>query len=163
MSCGTALNDLEMKHYIPDCQVMRYQELVSDKRPLNTILSKGPIVLLYETKPASGHWTAIFKTAWNTIECFDSYGFEPDEQLSFVPKSYRKVSKQDHTHLIRRLLASGLPVEYNNYRFQKMSPKISTCGRHCIARLAFRHMPIDDYAKMIGFPADSLVTQAIPI
>ena len=122
--------------------------LYSDVHKIPTIdVLLGPhrkCVLLYQTSHNYGHWCCVWEHN-NTIFFFDSYGSMPDSQLKFVPPDLKKELNSNHNYLIRLLYNSGKKVEFNQYQFQKREPDVSTCGRHCIARLRFPEISIDDY------------------
>ncbi|MDO8931584.1 MAG: hypothetical protein Q7U97_04255 [Rhodocyclaceae bacterium] len=159
------LSDQEMRYYLPHAAVMTYPQMAAAAHEGHTLDSlmgtDGVLILLYEIERRRGHWTAVFRRD-AALECFDSYGYVPDDELSFVPSHYKKQSMQDHTWLLRLLKKSGCRVEYNGAELQKPSSGVSTCGRHCIARIAFRAMPIEAYVKMMGPHCDETVLRSVP-
>ena len=119
----------------------------------------GSAFILYEWKPNFGHWISINKLDKNTIEVFDSYGVEPDEELGWVPKKFRKKSNQDFAYLAQLLYDSGYNIDYNHYVFQKKGKDISTCGRHSALRIVFKDLPLEEYYEIFGGnDSDELVT-----
>jgi Ulp1 family protease len=106
------------------------------------------LVLLYELRPRLGHWMCVFQRNKTTIEVFDSLGFFPDAELQFIPRSYRSISGQDHTYLIKALLDSGKKIEYNEQQLQHDDPTINTCGRWVVARIRCRNMSIKKFQFM---------------
>lgn len=161
-----SLSDTDMRYYLPKANIMTYPQMATlarDGHTINEMLgSDGVLILLYEIAHRRGHWTAVIQRDPTTIECFDSYGYIPDDELSFVPHHYKKESLQNHTYLLHLLEKSGCRIEYNGAELQKPAPGISTCGRHCIARVAFRAVPIEKYVKMMGKHCDSVVLRAVP-
>ena len=105
------------------------------------------MVLLYETRQNFGHWVCVFKVDKNTIEHFDSYGLKPDEELKFVPENFRKVNYLDYPHLTALLYFSKYDVIYNECQLQKYLEDVNTCGRWVTARLAYRMIPQEEFAK----------------
>jgi hypothetical protein len=110
-----------------------------------------PFCLLYEMQPNTGHWCLVHDTV-NTdgvpcIEMFDSYGIFPDNELNWVTPDFKKVSGQQHTHLLRLLLNSERPIAYNNVCLQGKGT--STCGRWCILRHKNGHMSNEKFCEEV--------------
>ena len=40
-------------------------------------------------------------------------------------------------------------MTYNPYNLQAMREGVNTCGKHCVSRLNYKDMHIDDYVNMI--------------
>ncbi len=106
------------------------------------------MIILYETQKGNGHWTAVFENR-GRVNCFDSYGIVPDNELKFIDSHFRRQSDQDMPHLSALMYEYGKPVEYNNYRLQKLADSVATCGKHCVIRLLLRTLPVDAYAKLM--------------
>lgn len=152
--------------------IITYKELYKYKN-INEALGKyNALIILYEAKPNIGHWVVLWKTPHNkTIEFFDPYGMIPDEELKWIPLTFRQQSQQLQKKIVEMLYDSSSEyiIEYNNYRFQNIKDlNIATCGRHCVLRLYFRNLPIDSYYKMIfkackyyGCNPDELVSALI--
>jgi len=146
--------------------VFTYPQL-SNYKHIDEILDPyDSCVILYMTKKNYGHWCCLTKNN-DRISFFDPYGEDnlPDEQLKNIPEHFREDSNQEFPHLTYLLYASGYPIEYNNYQFQKHQKDTNTCGRHCVNRLRNRHLNIDQYynmmnseAKRLGVDYDQLVT-----
>jgi hypothetical protein len=130
-------------------KIISYPELTKYKNIFDALKPYGSFVLLYLTKPNYGHWTCVISHL-DRLEVFDSYGdVEPDEQLDYVPMSIKKRTKQDFPYLTKLLYESGMPVEYNNFKFQKYGNGTATCGRHVATRLLFKNLYIDDYVALM--------------
>ena len=114
--------------------------------------------LLYETADHYGHWTCLFvrknKRGKPIIEHFDSYGFKPDQELTFAQKQFRDENNMDHTYLLKLLYDTKLPIEYNQFKLQKEHQGINTCGRWCVLRLITREYPIETFAKVMRSHGD---------
>ena len=132
----------EMIEWIPRATLLRQYDLMNYRE-----LPQLPIIILYEIKKDFGHWVIVLRTS-EGIEHFDSYGFKPDEELSFIPPEYKKASGQDKQHLLKLLYESGENIHYNDYVFQG-APPTATCGRWCIFRFMFSYLNIDQFAEMI--------------
>jgi hypothetical protein len=85
---------------------------------------------------------------------FDSYGIFPDNELNWVTPDFKKVSGQQHTHLLRLLLNSEKPIAYNNVRLQGKGT--STCGRWCILRHKNRHMSNEQFCDEVKNDCSSM-------
>jgi len=123
-------------------------------------------ILLYLTKPNYGHWVCVLKHP-DRIEFFDPYGGNniPDNELDMIDHNVKKITNQDYPYLSKLLYDSGYPIEYNNYQFQEHANDINTCGRHCIVRVLFKHLLLDEYydhmnqlCKKYNMNYDELVT-----
>jgi|GEM_PF-1338307 len=123
-------------------------------------------ILLYLWKPNYGHWNCVIKHP-DRIEFFDPYGEPniPDHVLDKVDDDVKRITNQDYPYLSKLLYDSGLPIEYNNYQFQEKDKDIKTCGRHCIVRVLFKDLLLDEYYQLMsqlsmktGLNYDQLVT-----
>jgi hypothetical protein len=123
----------------------------------------GHCIILYESMPNNGHWTALMKRPRGRLEFFDSYGLTPDSELGWLDPEWKRQSKQTHTNLIRLMLKSPYTLEYNDHKLQGKGREIATCGRHVVCRIRCRRMNIDNYAKMIssvdGMSPDDVVVR----
>ena len=91
----------------------------------------------------------MFKLKNNTLEFFDSYEMEPDDELDYVSKKYRVVLHEDKSYLSKLLYECQYNIDYNEYKFQKIGEHIKTCRRHCVYRLNCRKMRLKDFAIII--------------
>jgi len=151
----------ELQQWIPNATIINYSELKN-----YNILPKLPIILLYEIKKGFGHWVTILRTP-EGIEHFDSYGFVPDDELSFVPEYFKYESNQNYKYLLNLLYESGEQINYNPYPLQK-GDNTATCGRWAVLRNLFNYLTTDQFAKMINktskqlnITSDELVSLAI--
>ena len=113
------------------------------------LLDKGSVVILYKSKPDFGHWTALLKTP-EGIEYFDSYGNPIEGAKERIDSRFLKQTNQYENILAELLydaMLSGIPIHYNQYKLQKRSKKISTCGKHVVVRILNRHLTIDEYER----------------
>ena len=111
---------------------------------------QGRAILLFPTESkTSGHWTALIRHP-SYIEFFDPYGDGPDDgQSDGMSEERVRALEVDRPYLTRLLRESGLPVYYNHHAFQRTSPDVNTCGRHCVTRLYFSKLSLDDYTKVL--------------
>ena len=160
------MSDSEVRDFLPDATLLTYPdfaELVKRGMTLSEFLGPSKTaILLYETKPRTGHYVTVFERPGNIVEVFDSLGYVPDDELEFIPKHYRDVSNQDHSYLLWLLRNSGKHIEYNEVPLQKDKPGVATCGRWCIWRIANRNMPLKTFQQAFyGCSGDILVSSLI--
>lgn len=132
--------------------IVANRDLANVKR-IEQVLKHGACVVLYETKPRSGHWCCVYLRNPKEIQWFDSYGLMPDSELQFIDRGFRRRSNQVSTHLTRLLLEwmqrTGGKVKYSQYRLQKLSPRDNTCGRFVVLRLMLRDLDEDEFAEVV--------------
>lgn len=145
-------------------RVLTYTELTNHNDIADVLSPHGSFVLLYLSKSDYGHWCCVIQHP-DRIEFFDPYGTFIDDELKHISGDFRKKSDQMFPHLTELLYNSGLPIEYNQYRFQKHGKNINTCGRHVSVRILLKHMLLDEYhdfiintAKKLKTDPDGLVT-----
>lgn len=157
-----ALSDTDIRRLLgSDIAIHNYPDL-EDMRSIDELFdAKGRAILLYPNSgPTSGHWVTLIRRP-DKIEFFDSYGDAPDTQNDELPTSYLKTLDADRPHLTRLLRASGLPVFYNQHKFQHESPNVATCGRHAVVRLLYAPFSLAKYKAIIdksGMSADDFVS-----
>jgi hypothetical protein len=149
-------NDIKIWNY-PQLQDLNSAEELFD--------SKGRAILLFpNSSPTSGHWTCLINRP-NSIEFHDSYGDAPDTaQKGGMSKGRLEMLDIEKPDLTRLLRATGKPVYYNHHQFQKESPNIATCGKHCVVRLLYAPYSLDKYASIIkksGMSADEFVSGVV--
>ena len=87
--------------------ILSYQDLTHFKNIYDALGPYKSLVILYETESGYGHWVCLFENDDSSIQFFDSYGYEPDAELKFVPKYFRKQSNQELPHLTALLYNSN--------------------------------------------------------
>ena len=140
----------DIKRFLPHTRVLTYPEFATMNSIDEAFGPDGTCVFLYETSHGYGHWCALFKRPKNQVEVFDSYGYVPDDELKLIPKHFRKINNETRPHLAFLLQASPYQIHYNPYRLQSDARDVATCGRHCVARLWHRQLPIEDYAHRLA-------------
>lgn len=148
-------------------KVLTYKQLPQFKNINQLLEPYKNFIMLYLAKPNYGHWTCVLKHP-DRIEFFDPYGGNnniPDTVLDKIDVNVRNTTNQNYPYLSRLLDQSRYPIEYNNYQFQQHKSDIKTCGRHCIVRVLFKNLLLDDYYKLmtslchkLGLNYDQLVT-----
>lgn len=135
---ANALND--------EINILTYRELIKIN-DLDIILGPNKAcVILYETKDNFGHWVLCFERNNGNIEFFDSLSYFPDDELSFISKSYKIKNNICYPYLIRLFYDSNRQIEYNDHKLQH--DKSSTCARWCIVRYLLKNLHIDDFAQL---------------
>lgn len=160
------MSDSEIRSWLPRASVLVYSGFAAQVKagvPLRTIMGPSQtLVLLYETRPRQGHWVVVFERPTGAVECFDSLGYLPDNELEFVPRSYRGVSDQDHSWLLWALAQDGRSVEYNEVPLQRDVPGVATCGRWCVLRVACRDASVAQFQRAFkGLDGDGLVAELV--
>jgi hypothetical protein len=126
-------------------------------------------IILIESQKNSGHWVAMVR-CHNDFCFFDSYGYNPIQNLNFISKSMNKLLGQeisDFSNLFKKLKKGTFELEYNKKKFQKVSPDINTCGRWCIIfiskwllgySLKEFQLFIENQKKESGYSYDEIIT-----
>jgi hypothetical protein len=140
----------ELQRYLPKTCIWVYPDFASMSSIDDALGAEDDCVFLYETSQGFGHWCALFKQNGSAIEVFDSYGYIPDDELMLIPKHFRKVNNESRPHLSWLLQSSPYKIHYNPFRLQSDAADVSTCGRHCVARLWHRHLTINQYADRLA-------------
>lgn len=146
-----ALWDYDIKRLLNNkIKILTYNQLKQYNDIYDIFYPYGYFILLYMSKQNYGHWCCVLLHK-DRIEFFDPYGGnnEPDEQLEHINKQFKKQSNQDYPYLTKLLYESGVPIEYNDHKFQRLASNIKTCGRHCVVRIKHRDKLIDDYYEFI--------------
>jgi hypothetical protein len=136
---------------------------------IESVLKDNSAVILYEKQPKNGHWVALIRN-YNrkrnrpTIEFFDSYGMFPDDEKKYIDNGFLNQSDQKYNKLSELLVKASdkYDIEFNNYRLQKKTKDVSTCGRHVISRILLKDLDIDEYNKFMksfkGYSPDDIAT-----
>jgi len=134
-----------------------YERLYEFNNLLDVLQGKDGVIILYQYTKYQGHYCLLMRHKNGDVEWFDSLGYQPDYELKYMP--YDK--EPQLSTLIRRYENSGGKVVINKNKFQRDTDNISTCGRHCIVRYAFREMNLTEYTvflKTTKIGYDNLVT-----
>jgi len=132
-----------------DVSIMVYSDL-ENINDINDIFNKSNnVALLYETKKNYGHWVGLLKYD-NTIEFFDPYGLNIDEELKYAHYNVRTTTEgMLEPHLSCLLKSSGYNIIHNKVKLQKFLPAVNTCGRHVALRIKFKNMPLSKYTGLL--------------
>lgn len=145
-----------------DVKIWNYPQLQDLDSAEELFDDKGRAILLFpNSSPTSGHWTCLINYP-KIIEFFDPYGDAPDTaQKGGMSKGRLEMLDIEKPDLTRLLRATGKPVYYNHHQFQKESPNVATCGKHCVIRLLYAPYSLDKYDSIIkksGLSADNFVS-----
>lgn len=149
-----SLSDDDIKAFFNNkVKIIKYSDL--DGMTIDDLLNPyGRCVILFEIEEFNnGHWTILMKC--NTLKeglfilFFDSYGYEPENELRYQTKDFSRVSHQDRGLLLKILYNQNLPVHYNNYHLQKLKSGINTCGRWVCVRGIFPDLNEQDFATIM--------------
>lgn len=136
---------LNLSHMLWLCHPSRVTLITKDNKgdilkKIDKRRKKGEIsnfLIHYETGNNNGvrhgHWCAIAVKNDN-VYFFDPLGLFPDDELKKISPVYRSISGQDERDIAKTLLRlkrAKYNIHYNDIKFQKDSPEISTCGRYC--------------------------------
>jgi hypothetical protein len=144
-----ALTGREMKEMLPDATLHCFKDL-RNIRSIYELLGAGKTaIILYELQPGNGHWTLVFERPDGVIECFDSLGYVPDDEIGFIPKRFREESQQENTHLLNLLANVKSRIEYNEKELQKNAPGVNSCGRWVIYRIMHKNLSIKKFQEYV--------------
>lgn len=141
-----SLSLAEIRDIVGDsANVTTYRD-VHECNTIEDLLKNNACILLYFSTENYGHWITILRHP-HSIEFFDPVGLFPDAMLMKVDPRVNKYYHQNHSYLLKLLYESKIPVEYNNYKLQEKDPRITTCGRHAIMRVACKDIGLEDYVR----------------
>jgi hypothetical protein len=131
------------------CKIVLYPDL-HKYHDIDQLFDKNNCcIILYEAKPRYGHWCVLIKFEPNSIEFFNPYGGLPDNSLDYIDPEFRIKNNEFIPYLSQLMYNSPYHLFYNEFQFQKKSPDIKTCGRHCVVRSMNRKMDIYQYKNMM--------------
>ena len=160
-----SLSDQEIRLLCPSANFILYSSLESYDNVDEILSESGKCIILYLTEPRSGHFVCLFKRDKNILSYFNSYGFEPDDELFIKPISKEEMIEynEDKPELFRLMYNSPYKLEYNDYKLQSRKNGVNTCGKHVIVRLHNSDYTPDQYAKKLiklGNP-DKVVSEIV--
>ena len=141
------------------CNIMVYEELENMSSIDQAFKGKEGLILLYQKENNNGHWCLLFKENASTLNWFDPYAYQIDEELKFSDYNLRKHQGQQVPHLTALIENSKYNLVQNKTRFQKMANDINTCGRHVCVRFRMREYSNEEYNSLFkGVDADFYVS-----
>ena len=150
-----ALGDQDVQEKLPtDTKIILYNDLAGVEDIAELMDEKGRIVMLYPREsPTVGHWVCMFVNKDGDLEYFDPYGDEPEgTKRDLSPEKLAELGIEEDIliPLMKRSAEKrGKGVVFNSFQYQKLAPGINTCGRHCVARLAFHQATAEEYKKIL--------------
>jgi len=156
------LSDSDIRKILgKDIKIITYPDLNNMSDIRQAFDKKGRCIMLYLTQSAtSGHWVCMLNKK-GSIEYFDPYGEPPEKALQTVPMEEREEWGESQPVLTHLLKASGKPVFYNKYPFQKDKQDVNTCGRHSVVRCLYAPNTLEEYKKVMdssGMTPDNFVS-----
>jgi hypothetical protein len=141
------------------CRVIAYEELGSCNTIDECFKGKEGLIVLYQKTRKNGHWILLFKENANTLNFFDPYNFQMDEELKFSDYNLSVHNGVKTPHLTTLIKKSNYKLNQNKTRFQKMANDINTCGRHVCVRFRMRSYSNKEYDSLFkGVDADFYVS-----
>jgi hypothetical protein len=116
-------------------KIMVYPDLAQTNNILDILPEdKCVVFILLRTSENSGHWTCVCRNG-QSIYYFDSYGVDPDGELSHISSGLRYELHENVKSLTRLIstIPDGFTFSYNHTQFQEYSPSVNTCGKWCYA------------------------------
>jgi hypothetical protein len=144
------------------CNIVLYSELGDVNDIFDILKPYGACIILYETKPNYGHWTALMSNKVKgtadkekrVLEYFDSYGMPMDDAIERNIDNIRSILPEKWLSRLVKQAADQGKIDgliWNNKRLQAFKPGVATCGRWCALRVAMRWMPLSKFQeKFIG-------------
>jgi len=130
-----AMGEDDIRDFFPKAKIIRYTNLKKYKSLKELLPKKNDYAfILYQNSEYEGHWTLIIRHG-NYIEYYDSYGNKIDEPLNWISKEQNNKLGIHEPYLSNLIKGAGLPLYYNDKKFQDENNEINTCGRHAIMRL----------------------------
>ena len=144
-----------------DIKIITYPQLAQMRDIRQAFDKKGRCIMLYLTESESaGHWVCMLNKK-DHIDFFDPYGEPPEAALKTVPDEEKEEYGEGQPYLTQLFKASGKPVYYNTYPFQKDKADVNTCGRHSVVRCLYAPYTLEQYKKCIdesGMSPDNFVS-----
>lgn len=156
-----ALSDSDIRTLLGSgTKITTYPELEGVRSIDELFDRKGRAILFVpQTDETTGHWTCLIKRG-RTIEFFDPYGEPPESQKDTIPSSLLERMRMKEPLLADLLLESPYKLIFNKEQVQELADDVQTCGRHCVSRLLFAHLPVAKYRhhiKKSGLSPDEFV------
>ena len=152
---GYALSDQDIMRLNPRTKLLLYEDVKGYPTIEHLLHPFDSVIILYEwerTRDASiGHYITVNRVNDGIIEHFDSYGIKPDKELDQLKDSsqaFRKMTGQDQKYLLNLYAQARSPIAYNQYKLQSLDDGVATCGRYAVLRSRYKHMPLDEFARI---------------
>jgi hypothetical protein len=141
------------------CRIVAYEELEKCQSIDECFAGKEGLIILYQKTNNNGHWTLLFKENNNTLNFFDPYAYQMDEELKFSDYNLRVHNGVETPHLTALIEKSNYKLNQNKVKYQKFANDINTCGRHVCVRFRMRSYSNKEYESLFkGVDADFYVS-----
>jgi len=144
--CHHPLSNEDITRIVPNCRFVPYEQL-HQYTTLDQLLPtpNSKVVILYQLAKV-GHWICLFYNHQGCqLQCFDSLGYKPDDELKDVDPQFLHSKHQDRPYLTYLLAQSRVPVNYSPYKLQKHHT--STCGMWAVCRMLYDQLGCDEFAS----------------
>ena len=141
------LSDAEVRAIVKKpITVIKYSELDNYNNMEDLFKECDRVLLLYESKINSGHWTCLINQP-KQIVFFDPYSLEPDSQLAFTNIKFRESIGIKKPYLSYLMYKTKKPIDYNNVQLQVLKEGVETCGYWCAVRMMCDDINNDRFNK----------------
>ena len=141
------------------CRIVPYEELENCKTIDECFDGKQGLILLYQKTNNNGHWCLLSKENANTLNWFDPYSYQMDEEIKFSDYNLRVHNGVETPHLTALIEKSNYKLNQNKVRFQKMANDINTCGRWVACRFRMRSYSNKEFESLFkGVDGDFYVS-----
>lgn len=134
----------ELINLAPNTNIFMYHQLHNLSNWKQLFPVHNQTFILYEWKPENGHWCALVTGPYG-LEFFDPYGYMIDHWIGELPPQMGRQLHEDHQHLLRLINQYPGDIWFNHFKFQRESPRIKTCGKHCLIRILNNHICMYKY------------------
>lgn len=135
------ISNIDIKEANPTTNVIIYSDLQNINNVESLFGEDNTCILLYELDSEVGHWICLLHyPEINTIEVFDSYGMDIDEELN----KYKHKEK----YLSKLLYNSGKRLKVNKTRLQQFKEYVNTCGRWALMRSIFNNYNNEQFTSL---------------
>lgn len=156
-----SFNQRDIRRVSGCSNIMEYGQLAKYNSIDAVLGAQKAVIILYTTKEDYGHWVCL--TLVNReLEFFDSYAFQMDDELKYIPKYHRREMGEDTPHLTVLVRRSKYNLTQNKTQLQTFAEHINTCGRWVSARVRLRTMTLRSFIQMFSnpkIPYDALITE----
>ena len=105
-------------------------------------------VILYQLEQNVGHYICLIKHKNNTLEFFDPYGMNIDEELKYSKYNLRRHRGVITPHLTALIDKSNYKLLVNDNKLQKFKEHTQTCGRWVSLRIRFKDVSLEKFIKL---------------
>lgn len=121
--------------------IMKYNELAK-VQDIDQIFKTQCVIILLTIEGGNnpvGHWILLMDKG-KTIEHFDSYGLDIDEELH---------KTHENPYLSRLIRDSRRRVIQSSRQYQRLKEDVDTCGRWCVLRCGLKNLDDQQFRDLI--------------